>query len=246
MAPMNFQLLKLNLKIICILIFQHCSSKPKSKSPRRHRKPPSKAGRKPKPSSEPSKELCVGSTSDRILQQNSQFLIDSSVRGPAKIRDDEFVAFNATGHQVTTGHPDISSKSVSNVISSVNSSASSPSLLLSNSAYSQAESLFNNAIHSTNNVSSFSKPFPPSKGGLSSSSSSAVRSFKSSNSAEMNRTKVSEQKLLTSSSTRKFFKSEKKFESSRVRVDLTITLANNIILKYIKSSLGIDIFDLIF
>ena len=241
----RLQVLQYFSKRISIFHFQHCSSKAKSKSPHRHRRPLSKAGRKNK-SLEPSKELSgggstigsnfgsntIGSGINGLNIQNSQFLIDSSLRGPAKIRDDDVTTFNAAAcHQVTAvGLSDLASaRSVSNVISSVNSlvaassssSLSNNSLLLSNSVYSQAESPFNNAIHSTNNVSSFSKPFPPSKG------SSSVRSFKS-NSVEMNRTKVSDQKMLTSSSTRKFFKSEKKFDSSRVRIFLKLILWSDI------------------
>jgi hypothetical protein len=161
----------------------------------------------------------------------SQFFIDSSLRGPSSkhnskdVTVDEFLTFNPTttsGHQVTTvvGTPAASSSTVFDSLipkSVVNSVTSSSCVANSASGYSQAESLFN-AISTSS--SSFSKPFPPSKGALTTTLSGVTARFRATDRTKVVTSQVDQPpKLLPSSlATRKFFKSEKKAETSRVRI----------------------------
>ena len=125
------------------------------------------------------------------------------MRGPTKNNRDVLPTDDMTtsGHQVTSPVDNFLSKNTENFLSKN-----------CDSVLSQAESLFN-ALTSS---SSFSKPFPPSKGVAASSSVTTSR-YKSSE--VNNRTRVTtEPAKLSCLSTRKFFKSEKKLDSTRVRI----------------------------
>ena len=116
---------------------------------------------------------------------------------------------------LSTAFDSLIPKSVVNAVSSTSCVANSAS-----GGYSQAESLFN-AISTS---SSFSKPFPPSKGASTTTLSGATARFRASDRTKVVTSQVDQPpKLLPSSlATRKFFKSEKKAETSRVRIFLSV------------------------
>ena len=176
------------------------------------------------------------STSSTIMTSsatiNSQFLIDATTRGPAKIVDTS--AF--VGHQVTGVPPVLSSGlesattkiAATNVMSSATLSSglsSANQSLLTGPGLSQADPTAHCYSNAIANVPGYTKSasalasasiLSPSKG-----SGNSTRSF-GKPSSEIIRTKVAEAsgavKPVFASASRKFFKSEKKLETTKVRI----------------------------
>jgi len=161
-----------------------------SKTSRRHRQTPNKSGRKSK-----TVETSTGSTTTNSAAMTSQFFIDSSLRGPSSKHNSKDVTvdeFLTFNPTTTSGHQ---------VTTVVGTPAASLSTVF-------------------DSLSSFSKPFPPSKGASITTLSGVTARFRATDRTKVVTSQVDQPpKLLPSSlATRKFFKSEKKAETSRVRI----------------------------